>query len=65
MSQNAWLPVLRTLQTRLWSEGRLQVSRAPSVFTDEGELADAKTDEALRKFLAGFVEFAAARVGAG
>src|SRR6516164_2580554 len=28
LSQNAWLPVLRTLGTRAWFGGRLQVSRA-------------------------------------
>jgi len=57
LSQNAWLPVLRTLGAQLWSEGRLLVSRAPSVFAGDGTLADAKTQEALRKFLEGFVGF--------
>jgi len=57
LSQNAWLPVLRTLGAHLWSEGRMLVSRAPSVFAADGTLADAKTRDALRKFLAGFVAF--------
>jgi chromate reductase, NAD(P)H dehydrogenase (quinone) len=57
LSQNAWLPVLRTLGAQMWSEGRLLVSRAPSVFAADGALADAKTEDALRKFLEGFVRF--------
>jgi NAD(P)H-dependent FMN reductase len=57
LSQNAWLPVLRTLGARMWSEGRLMVSRAPSVFAADGALADAKVQDALRKFLEGFVGF--------
>jgi chromate reductase, NAD(P)H dehydrogenase (quinone) len=32
LSQNAWLPVLRTLGTRPWFGGRLMVSRAHHVF---------------------------------
>jgi chromate reductase, NAD(P)H dehydrogenase (quinone) len=55
LSQNAWLPVLRTLGASLWSEGRLLVSRAPSVFAADGTLTDAKTQDALRKLLEGFV----------
>ena len=54
LSQNHWLPVLRTLKTRLWTEGRLMVSRAGSVFDDQGNLTDDKTRAALRDYLAGF-----------
>jgi NAD(P)H-dependent FMN reductase len=57
LSQNAWLPVLRTLGTRFWSEGRLLVSRASGVFADDGTLTDAKVQAALEKFLDGFVRF--------
>src|SRR5207249_8069761 len=32
LSQNAWLPVFRTLGADLWAGGRLLVSRAGSVF---------------------------------
>src|SRR4051795_6463554 len=46
LSQNAWLPVLRTLGMRLW-EGRLLVSRAQSVFAADGTLTDTKTHDAL------------------
>ena len=51
LSQNAWLPVLRTLGTRYWTGGRLLVSRAGQVFDENGELQD----EGVRKQLAGFV----------
>lgn len=54
LSQNHWLPVLRTLRTRLWADGRLMVSRAGSVFDDQGNLTDDKTRAALRDFLRGF-----------
>ena len=37
LSQNAWLPVLRTLGTKAWFGGRLLVSRAQTVF-DESRL---------------------------
>lgn len=60
LSQNAWLPVLRTLGTRPWFEGRLMVSRASSVFDADGALTDAKIRDQLAGFLAGFAAFAAA-----
>jgi chromate reductase, NAD(P)H dehydrogenase (quinone) len=59
LSQNAWLPVLHTLGTAFWSEGRLMVSRAATVFSPDGTLADPKIREQLQGFLAGFVAFAA------
>lgn len=58
LSQNAWLPVLRTLGAHLWSDGRLMVSRAGSVFDASGALIDDKTREALREYLAGFAAYA-------
>jgi len=61
LSQNAWLPVFRTLGAELWAGGRLMVSRAASVFDASGALADAGTREALARFLEGFVAFARAR----
>lgn len=57
LAQDAWLPVLRTLGTRPWFEGRLLVSRAGGLFDDQGRLADAPTRERLRDFIAGFVDF--------
>ena len=55
LSQNAWLPILRTLGCELWSGGRLLVSRAGTVFDANGALVDAKVAEALRAYLAGYV----------
>lgn len=57
LAQNAWLPVLRTLGTRHWAEGRLMVSRVNKVFDEEGELIDDSTRDQLRKFLHGFAGF--------
>src|SRR5438093_6744143 len=57
LSQNAWLPVLRTLGARLWTEGRLLVSRAPSVFGEDGTLTDPKVRDALRSYLEGYVAY--------
>ncbi len=57
LAQNAWLPVLRTLGTRTWFGGRLQVSRAGNVFNAAGELADEAARTQLRKYLGGFVDF--------
>jgi NAD(P)H-dependent FMN reductase len=57
LSQNAWLPVLRTLGTRPWFGGRLLVSRADKVFNEAGELIDEKIKEQLQQFLRGYTEF--------
>ena len=57
LSQNAWLPVLRTLGAELWSGGRLLVSRAPSVFDEDGTLSDPALQKLLRQYLEGFVAF--------
>ena len=61
LSQTAWLPVLKTLGTQAWFGGRLQVSRAGSVFDAAGTLVDPAIREQLRKFLAGFSAFVAER----
>jgi chromate reductase len=57
LAQNAWLPVLRTLGTRTWFGGRLQVSRAGNVFNAAGELTDEAARTQLRKYLGGFIDF--------
>ena len=57
LSQNAWLPVFKTLGAELYSGGRLLVSRAVNVFDAEGRVADAPTRDAIAKFMAGFVQF--------
>ncbi len=57
LSQNAWLPVLKTLGTELWAGKKLLVSRARTVFDADGNLTDAKVAEQLTAFLQGFVAF--------
>lgn len=61
LSQAHWLPVLRTLGTRPWFEGRLLVARAGTLFDAEGNL----TDEDTRKRVAGFIEGFAKFIGGG
>ena len=57
LSQNAWLPVFRTLGARLWTEGRLMVPRAQTTFAADGTLSDPKIRASLGTFLQGFVQF--------
>jgi len=59
MSQNHWLPVLRTLGARLWSGGRLMVSRAGSVFGPDGALQDEAIRKQLGEFVHGYAQFVA------
>ena len=54
LAQNAWLPVLRTLEMRPWFGGRLLVSRANAAFNAENQLTEEATKKKLREFLAGF-----------
>lgn len=61
LSQNAWLPVLRTLRMRPWFGARLLVSRAGDVFDDTGKLVDDQVREQLRQFVEGFSAFARER----
>jgi NAD(P)H-dependent FMN reductase len=65
LSQSHWLPVLRTLGVRLWSGGRLMVSRAGSVFDAEGSLTDDAVKRQLGEFLQGFAAFTSTQVGHG
>jgi chromate reductase, NAD(P)H dehydrogenase (quinone) len=57
LSQNAWLPVLRTLGTSPWYGGRLLVSRAGTVFDEGGRIVDDTTKEQLRHFIESYVVF--------
>jgi NAD(P)H-dependent FMN reductase len=57
LSQNAWLPVLRTLGTKPWFGGRLMVSRAQAVFDDNGKMKDDAVKKQLEQFLQGFNAF--------
>ncbi|MEH6489494.1 NADPH-dependent FMN reductase [Hyphomonas oceanitis] len=60
LSQNHWLPVIRTLGMQPWFEGRLLVSRASGLFDSEGHLTDDETRKKLSDFVAGFAAFAGA-----
>lgn len=54
LAQNGWLPVLRTLGTKPWFQGRMLVSRAGGLFDDQANLTDERTRAALADFIAGF-----------
>jgi NAD(P)H-dependent FMN reductase len=61
LSQNAWLPVLRTLGADPWFGGRLMVSRASAVFDAEGKIVDEKVRQNLAAFIEGFAAFVAGK----
>jgi NAD(P)H-dependent FMN reductase len=63
LSQNHWLPVLKTLGVQLWAGNRLMVSRAGSVFDAQGNLVDDKVRGQLAGFVLGFAAFAASARG--
>lgn len=63
LSQNGWLPVLRTLKTALWADGRMMVSRAGNLFDDEGNLIDEPTRETLAKQIEAYSAHLSKRVG--
>lgn len=56
LSQNHWLPVLRTLGVQLWTGGRLMVSRASQTFDAMGAVGDPEMREQIRIFLQAFVD---------
>lgn len=60
LAQAAWLPVWRTLGAQPFTQERMIVPRARDAFTEDGALGDDKVRGRLRRFLAGFVAFAAA-----
>jgi NAD(P)H-dependent FMN reductase len=57
LSQNAWLPVFRTLGAELWSGSRLLVSRAGGAFDEHGHIKDAALGENVRKYIEGFASY--------
>jgi chromate reductase, NAD(P)H dehydrogenase (quinone) len=59
LSQNAWLSVLHTLGCRTFSEKRLMVSRAHTLFDGDGKLTDEATAKRLGDLLVAFAKFAA------
>lgn len=61
LSQNHWLPVLKTLGVRAWFGGRLLLSRAGDAFDGDGHLKDDKQRAQVRSFLHGFAQFVEGR----
>lgn len=61
LSQNHWLPVLKTLGVDLWAGSRLYVSRAGQAFDANGVLVDDKVRTQLAEFVRGFAGFAGGR----
>ena len=57
LSQTAWLPVMRTLNTKLFTGNRLMVSGANKVFNDTGQLIDDTVRERLTAYINDFVAF--------
>lgn len=57
LAQVHWLPVLRTLGTVPWFGAKLMVSRARTLFDEDGRLTDDETRARLAKFVAGFAAF--------
>jgi chromate reductase, NAD(P)H dehydrogenase (quinone) len=57
LSQTAWLPVLRQLGTQPWFGKSLFLASAGQAFAANGSLADAKSQQLLRDYLAGFAAF--------
>ena len=58
LSQDHWLPVLKTLGVDLWAGSKLYVSRAGQAFDANGELVDDKVRAQLAEFVRGFAAFA-------
>ena len=61
LSQAAWLPVLRTLGTRLWTGTPLYVAGAAKVFDADGQLIDTKVRELLTAYMQGLAAFVVAQ----
>ena len=56
-SQYAWLPVLRVLNTQVWSGRLLWINGATGKFDDQGNLTDDGVKRQLTKYMAGFADF--------
>jgi NAD(P)H-dependent FMN reductase len=61
LSQVAWLPVLRDLDTRPFFGKSLYVAGAGKLFDEAGALTDEDTRKRLRAYLEAFAEFVRAR----
>jgi len=61
LSQNAWLPVLKTLGTRPWFGQTLYVGGAHKLFDASGNLADEESKKRIQAYIQGFAEFVSKR----
>lgn len=59
LAQTAWLPVLRQLGTIPWFGKTVYLANAGQAFDDGGKLVDAKLQQVVRDYLAGFSSFVA------
>lgn len=57
LSQNAWLPVMRTLGADLWSGKRLMLPKAGTLFDKEGNLIDEDAKGRLKAFVEAFAAY--------
>jgi len=56
-SQAAWLPILRYLNVRLYTNDLIFVGSAHTVFNEKDEIVDKTTADLLKKYTDGFVNF--------
>jgi len=61
LSQNAWLPVLKTLGTRTWFGQTLYLGGAHKLFDASGNLADEESKKRIQAYIQGFAEFVSKR----
>jgi len=57
LAQTAWLPVFRALTSVPYFERALYVDNAAKVWSDTGEVLDAKFRERAEKYVEGFIQF--------
>lgn len=57
LAQTAWLPVLRTLGTTVFTGGRVAVPRSAQAFAPDGTLTDDAMRRQVAQFIANFVVF--------
>jgi NAD(P)H-dependent FMN reductase len=60
LSQNAWLPVLKTLGARPWFGQSLYLSGAHKLFDATGVLTDEDSRKRIQGYTTGFAEFVSA-----
>jgi NAD(P)H-dependent FMN reductase len=59
-AQAAWLPVMRTLKTRIFTASSMYLAHAGQAFDDQGMLIDEKTKKILTDYMAQLASFVGA-----